>query len=205
LNLTFDDGPDPQWTPQILQPLARDSVVATFFMVGERVAAEPALAKRVLAAGHEIQLHCHRHIRHTELSERELQRDTETALATLESVGVSPSLWRAPWGACTEASRRIAERLGLELVRWSIDTHDWRGDPPRAMLYRTRHRLAEGGAVLMHDAVGPGARRVGCENTVALVPELVRAARAGGLSITSMRGVAARVTAVEQPDTGVVA
>ncbi len=205
LNLTFDDGPDPQWTLQILQQLERDGVAATFFMVGERVSAEPAMAARVLAAGHDLQLHCHRHIRHTELSEAELQRDCETALGALERVGVRPRLWRAPWGVCTDASHLVAERLGLELVRWSIDTHDWRGDHPQAMFDRTLHRLPEGGAVLMHDALGPGARRAGCQNTVALVAKLVRAARAGGVPIAPMRGRAWCAVAAERPDTGVAA
>ncbi len=160
-------------------------------MVGERVLAEPHLARGVRAAGHDIQLHCHRHIRHTELTEAELRHDSESALAALESVGVRARLWRAPWGVCTDATHRVAERLGLRLVRWSIDTHDWRGDEPQAMLDHTRHRLPDGGAVLMHDALGPGARRAGCENTLALLPALAAAARAYGLALAPMdRGCA---------------
>ncbi len=187
LSLTFDDGPDPIWTPQVLRQLERCRATATFFMVGERVVAQPGLAHQVRAAGHDIQLHCHRHVRHTELTEAELQHDSESALAALGSVGVRPWLWRAPWGLCTGASRRVAKRLGLGLVRWSIDTHDWRGDHPDAMLSHARSRLADRGVVLMHDALGPGARRCGCENTVALLPGLTAAARADGLALTPMR------------------
>jgi peptidoglycan-N-acetylglucosamine deacetylase len=183
LSLTFDDGPDPSWTPQMLQQLKRCRAAATFFMVGERVLAEPSLAREALAAGHDIQLHCHRHVRHTELTEAELKHDGESALAAFESVGVRPQLWRAPWGVCTDATHRVAERLGLQLVHWSIDTHDWRGDEPQAMLDRMRSQLADGGAILMHDALGPGARRAGCQNTVALLPALVAAARAQGVPL----------------------
>ncbi len=138
-----------------------------------------------------------------ELTEAELQHDSESALAALESVGVRPRLWRAPWGVCTDASHRIAERLGLQLVRWSIDTHDWRGDPPRAMLDHARSQLADGGTVLMHDALGPGARRGGCQNTLALVPQLAAAARAHGLLLAPM-GYRAhrRPLATGQPTTG---
>jgi len=186
LSLTFDDGPDPVWTPLVLEQLARCEVTATFYMVGERVCAHHGLAQTVLAAGHDIQLHCHRHIRHTELTEAELARDAASALGALAEVGVRPRLWRAPWGVCTEASVRVAQRLDLRLVRWSIDTHDWRGDPPQAMLRRARPRLTGGGAVLMHDALGPGARRSGCQNTVALVPALAAAARTHGLALTPM-------------------
>ncbi len=186
LSLTFDDGPDATWTPLVLEQLAYCQVAATFFMVGERVLAHPDLARKVFAAGHDIQLHCHRHVRHTELTEAELQRDSESALAALESVGVRPRLWRAPWGVCTDASHRVAERLGLQLVRWSIDTHDWRGDEPQAMLDHTRSQLTDGGAVLMHDALGPGARRAGCQNTITLLPALTTAARAQDLALGPM-------------------
>jgi peptidoglycan/xylan/chitin deacetylase (PgdA/CDA1 family) len=186
LSLTFDDGPDATWTPQILQQLQRCHATATFFMVGERVLAHPGLAHRVLVAGHDIQLHCHRHVRHTELTEAELQHDSESALAALESVGVRPWLWRAPWGVCTDASYRVAERLGLQLVRWSIDTHDWRGDEPLAMLDQARPQLVDGADVLMHDALGPGARRAGCQNTLALLPKLAALGRAHGLILVPM-------------------
>jgi peptidoglycan-N-acetylglucosamine deacetylase len=186
LSLTFDDGPDPTWTPQILRQLERCDAVATFFMAGARVLDEPDLARAVLAAGHDVQLHCHHHIRHTELTEAELRHDSESALGALESVGVRPWLWRAPWGICTDATYRVAERLRLQLVRWSIDTHDWRGDEPQAMLDHARHQLADGGAILMHDALGPGARRAGCENTLALLPALAAAARAHGLALAPM-------------------
>jgi peptidoglycan/xylan/chitin deacetylase (PgdA/CDA1 family) len=186
LSLTFDDGPDPTWTPQIVEQLQRCHVAATFFMVGERVLAEPVLARKVLAAGHDIQLHCHRHVRHTELTEAELQHDSESALAALESVGVHPWLWRAPWGVCTDASHRVAERLGLQLMRWSIDTHDWRGDEPQTMLDHARSQLVDGGAVLMHDGLGPGARRAGCQNTLALLAQLTALARAHDLLLAPM-------------------
>jgi peptidoglycan/xylan/chitin deacetylase (PgdA/CDA1 family) len=206
LSLTFDDGPDPTWTPQILRQLERCSAAATFFVVGERVLAQPDLARKVIAAGHDIQLHCHRHIRHTELTEAELQHDSELALAALESIGLRPRLWRAPWGVCTEATRRVAGRLGLQLVRWSIDTHDWRGDEPQAMLDHACPRLADGGAVLMHDALGPGARRAGCQNTLVLVAQLAAAARAHGLSLAPMGGPTHdRPVDIGQATTGVAA
>jgi peptidoglycan-N-acetylglucosamine deacetylase len=187
LHFTFDDGPDETWTPLVLEQLARCRVTATYFMVGERVLARPEIARAVLAAGHDVQLHCHRHVRHTEFTEAELRRDAETALAVLGAAGATPRLWRAPWGVCTPASVRVAERLGLQLVRWSIDTHDWRGDEPRAMLAHAQTQLADGGAVLMHDALGPGTRRAGCENTIALLPGLATAARARGLALAPMR------------------
>jgi peptidoglycan/xylan/chitin deacetylase (PgdA/CDA1 family) len=199
LSFTFDDGPDETWTPRVLEQLAHCEVTATFFMVGERVRAHPDLARTVLAAGHEIQLHCDRHIRHTELTEAELQLDTEMALDALAMVGVRPRLWRAPWGICTDASVRAAAQVDVQLVRWSIDTHDWRGDQPEHMLAGAHDKLADGGAVLMHDAIGPGARRAGCQNTIALLPALAAAARAGGLSLAPMQHQAISPPAIGAP------
>jgi peptidoglycan-N-acetylglucosamine deacetylase len=187
LSLTFDDGPDGTWTPPIVEQLASCEARGTFFMVGERILAEPALARAVLAAGHDIELHCHRHVRHTELSEEQLQLDTEEGIAALAGVGVRPRLWRAPWGICTDASVRVADRLGLRLVGWAIDTHDWRGDPAQAMLAHAQARLSDGGAILMHDALGPGARRDGCQNTIELLPALVAGARERGLALGPMQ------------------
>jgi peptidoglycan-N-acetylglucosamine deacetylase len=176
LSFTFDDGPDETWTPLVLEQLARCEVTATFFMIGERVRLRPEVANLVLAAGQDVQLHCDRHVRHTELTEAELLLDTETALDALWQIGVRPRLWRAPWGICNDTSVRVAAR----------------GDLPLRMLARVRERLHDGGAVLMHDAIGPGARRAGCQNTVALLPALAAVARDRGLALAPMRVMSRR-------------
>jgi peptidoglycan/xylan/chitin deacetylase (PgdA/CDA1 family) len=183
LSLTFDDGPDELWTACVLRALERHAITGTFFMVGERVLATPTLARAVVAAGHEVQLHCHRHIRHTELNEAEIARDASAALGAFARIGVRPRYWRPPWGVCTPATVRVAERNGLTLCRWSIDTRDWRGDSAAAMLAHAIPLLATGGAVLMHDALGPGALRAGCENTVELLDLLIARAKSEGLDI----------------------
>jgi peptidoglycan/xylan/chitin deacetylase (PgdA/CDA1 family) len=91
-------------------------------------------------------------------------------------------------------------------VRWSIDTHDWRDDEPRAMLDDARPQLANGGVVLMHDALGPGAMRAGCENTLELLPQLAAAARAHGLLLAPMSNHDRRAGArVRRPMTKVAA
>lgn len=172
LLLTFDDGPDEKWTPRVLEELDRCEMSATFFLIGERVRAAPQIPHLQELAGHQIGLHCDRHIRHTELSEKEIEEDTLAALATLSRLGVYPTLWRTPWGVSTPATLRVAERHGLELVHWTHDTHDWRGDPAEEMLEQAASNIGEDAIVLMHDALGPGALREGCENTVALLAPL---------------------------------
>lgn len=183
--LTFDDGPDETWTPRVLEELERCEMSATFFLIGERVRAAPRIPELQALAGHEIGLHCDRHIRHSELSESEIEEDTLAALATLSKLGLYPTIWRTPWGVRTSATLRVAARHGLELIHWTHDTHDWRGDSAAEMLEEAPPNLGEDAVVLMHDALGPGALRAGCENTVALLAPLCALAHPGLRAVAS--------------------
>jgi peptidoglycan/xylan/chitin deacetylase (PgdA/CDA1 family) len=170
---TFDDGPDPIWTPRVLAELDRCGAQATFFMVGERVERAAGLARAVVDRGHDVELHCHRHIRHIDLTDRELREDTRVALAAFARAGLPrPTRWRAPWGICTEATKRVATELELELVDWSADSHDWRGDASAEMLEAVDAEIEDGAIVLMHDGLGPGALRAGVGETVELIGPL---------------------------------
>jgi peptidoglycan/xylan/chitin deacetylase (PgdA/CDA1 family) len=201
LALTFDDGPNDYWTSYVLGVLAQAEVSGTFFMIGECLRAARSAAQAVLDAGCEIQLHCDRHVRHSELSEAEIEADTRRALDAFAELGVRPTLWRTPWGVYTEATERVAARHGLSLVHWTIDTHDWRGDSVATMLAIARARFEPGGIVLMHDGLGPGSQRIGAQNTVELLLPLIAAARAEGLSVGSLSqvGDALGATALGSP------
>jgi peptidoglycan/xylan/chitin deacetylase (PgdA/CDA1 family) len=183
VSFTFDDGPDEVWSSRVHAELERLGVHATFFAIGERVQLYPELVRATLDTGHDVELHCHHHIRHTQLSEPELRHDTERALEALSRAGAQPTWWRAPWGISTAATERVARSFGLRLVGWSIDTHDWRGDTPAAMLAAAKSELRAGGPVLMHDGLGPGSRRLGCGSTVALLEGLSEASRELGLPV----------------------
>ena len=154
--------------------------------------AAPSLARAILEAGHEVGLHCHRHVRHSDLGEAEIEADTCAALATLGDLGIDPVRWRTPWGTLTPASVTVACRHALELVHWTHDTHDWRGDSATAMLASAQAALADGGVVLMHDAFGPGATREGCENTLAVIAPLSELAASRGLAVLPLSEVPVR-------------
>jgi peptidoglycan-N-acetylglucosamine deacetylase len=179
--LTFDDGPDPVWTPRVLDALAAAAARATFFVMAPRVAAHPATLAAALAAGHDVELHCGAHVRHTDAGRAAVEADTREALAVLGAHGVQPRRWRPPWGVRAEWSGAVAAAHGLELVGWTADPHDWRGDAAGTMLKAIAPRLAPGAVVLLHDGIGPGARRDGCAETVRLVPRLVAHLRGRGL------------------------
>jgi peptidoglycan-N-acetylglucosamine deacetylase len=171
--LTFDDGPDPVWTPQVLDALRRVGVHATFFVIVPLVLEHPHIISSMLEEGHRVEFHCTEHVRHTHRSRREVEVDTRDGLNTLRRVGIEPRFWRPPWGVLAPWTEKVAEGFGLRLAPWSADTRDWRGDPARQMLRRIEPLLGPGSIVLMHDALGPGALRIGCEETVVLVEPLV--------------------------------
>jgi peptidoglycan/xylan/chitin deacetylase (PgdA/CDA1 family) len=186
--LTFDDGPDPEWTPRVLEALGRGAARATFFLDARRALVQRALVREVVARGHEVAFHCFEHIRHSERTAAELHAEVDLGLGLLDLVGVKPTAWRAPWGIETDATRDLAAAHDLRLWGWNVDTHDWRGDSAQRMFsaLEAQGGLRAGDVILMHDGIGPGARRDGCGETVALTELLLAAAELGGLETASV-------------------
>jgi peptidoglycan/xylan/chitin deacetylase (PgdA/CDA1 family) len=180
-SLTFDDGPDPVWTPAVLDALARAGARATFFVLGEAAERHPEPLARALAEGHAVEVHGHAHLRHPAHPCERVADDVDRALATLRRLGARPAYWRAPWGDLAAWTPALAEGRDLQLAGWTADTHDWRGDGVEAMFADVTPLLVEHAVVLAHDGLGPGALRQGCEHTVALIEPLVAAARERGL------------------------
>lgn len=194
--LTFDDGPDPAWTPRILTALERRGAHATFFVEARRATRHRDLIEAAIAGGNEIGFHCVDHVRHSERESDEVAADVEIGLEMLDGIGVRPRVWRAPWGIETDTTRRLAAENRLRLWGWNVDTHDWRGDDVRRMFgaLEAQGGLRDGDVILMHDALGPGALREGCAETVALTELLLAGAEAGGLeasTVSACEGVSA--------------
>jgi peptidoglycan-N-acetylglucosamine deacetylase len=166
VELTFDDGPDPVWTPAVLAALSGSALHAIFFVIAPRAAAHPELVAAIRARGHAVELHCAEHVRHTDADRATIEEDTRRAIATLAGLGIRPRRWRTPWGVQAPWTEEIAAEHALELYGWDVDSHDWRGDGAERMLAAVGPELREGAVVLLHDGLGPGARRRGCEETV---------------------------------------
>jgi peptidoglycan-N-acetylglucosamine deacetylase len=186
LALTFDDGPDPDVTPRLLDVLGAADAIATFFPIAARAAAHPELIARIVADGHRIGLHCHEHIRHSHRSIAWGRRDTARALELLGSLGVRPTLWRTPWGDTAAWSDRVAGENRLRIIGWTVDTHDWRGDGADEMLRATHVGLRAGAIVLAHDGIGPGARRTDARATVDYTRMVIDYATEAGLELGSV-------------------
>jgi peptidoglycan/xylan/chitin deacetylase (PgdA/CDA1 family) len=153
--LTFDDGPDPEHTPRILDLLGERGVRATFFVFGVRARRHRELVARMLEAGHQVQPHCWAdHASHLRMSEAEIEVEIERTLGTLAHLGCPPPrLWRPPYGDVREPETRVvAQRHGLEVVTWTLDTRDW--DAEGALtLEEVNARLEPDSVVLMHDPI----------------------------------------------------
>lgn len=187
LALTFDDGPDAVGTALVLAALADARAHATFFVIAPRAQAHPELIARIQAGGHTIGLHCYEHVRHSERDQEACRDDTESALRTLGSLGVTPVLWRTPWGDTASWTASIAREHGLRLVGWTVDTRDWRGDGAASMFAATRAGLTPGAVVLAHDGIGPGARRSDVRETATYVGQAAAHACSQGLELVALR------------------
>jgi peptidoglycan/xylan/chitin deacetylase (PgdA/CDA1 family) len=194
--LTYDDGPHPAWTSLVLRALEQRGAHATFFVQARRAVEHRGLIEEMLEGGHEVAFHCLDHVRHSLRAGDAVGQDLEIGLELLAQVGVQPQAWRAPWGDETEVTRRLAAEFGLRLWGWNVDTHDWRGDTTARMLdaVEVQGGLRDGDVILMHDGLGPGARRDGCAATVGLTEGLLQRAEKPGLAampVSACEGVLA--------------
>ncbi len=150
--LTFDDGPDPQWTPRILDILAEAAVPATFFLVGRLAVRHPALVRRLVAEGHEAGNHTWSH-RHpwTMFSSTARKEVHDGAAAIAGIIGPTPRSFRPPHGRLRQCMIEEAERGGQTLVLWNRSAVDW---GPLGSAHGVADRLSSvqaGDIVLMHD------------------------------------------------------
>ncbi|HEY5286914.1 MAG TPA: polysaccharide deacetylase family protein [Solirubrobacteraceae bacterium] len=152
--ITFDDGPHAQGTPAVLEVLAEHGTRATFFLVGEQVLRNPAAAAEIVAAGHAIGLHCHRHRNLLRLAPWQVRDDVNRAQAAIEdATGISPTLYRPPYGILNASALRIARRAGRRTLLWSHWGRDWRASAtPASIAACVTKDVAQGSILLLHDA-----------------------------------------------------
>lgn len=156
-SLTFDDGPDPEFTPEILDILDRYDIRSTFFMMGWNASAHPALARAVVEAGHEIANHTENHHNLTFTSPEETFEEIHRGAETIEAVtAVRPRWFRPPRGQLSGFSVRYASMLGTDTVVWSV-TRGVRGEgTPEEVRRHVAEHLGAGDIVDLHDGLGRG-------------------------------------------------
>jgi len=181
--LTFDDGPDPTYTPQVLDILRQHQAPATFFAVGSAANAYPALTSAIAADGHSLANHTWSHRDLRTVSESGYAHEIGTTARLLESYTGEPvRCTRPPYGAVNSTVvSRLAAR-GQATVMWSSDSLDWRRPGVNAVIRNALAGLGPGSIILMHDGGGPRGQ------TVAALPQIIQAIRARGYQLVPICG-----------------
>ena len=149
--LTFDDGPNPEYTPRILDLLAEHGVKATFFVVGARIEKFPDVLRRVAAEGHAIGSHTQSHRELPALSREELSWELATCRQNIAEVaGVDTRLVRPPRGRISLLALHRVKALGYKLVHWSRTYSDYRCDGREALLARMRPQPPRARDIILH-------------------------------------------------------
>jgi len=188
LALTFDDGPDPDWTPKILDILKEKGVRASFFIIGENAQANPDLVRRILAEGHDVGNHTFTHPNLGDLPDPLVKLEINATQRLFEALtGRSMRLFRAPFLGDAEPTTSdeivpidIAQSMGYVTVGLHVDTNDWLHPPADVIVQRALERVSEpnpderGHIILLHDSGGDRSQ------TVAALPKLIDSLRGKG-------------------------
>jgi peptidoglycan/xylan/chitin deacetylase (PgdA/CDA1 family) len=159
--LTFDDGPDPRYTPHILDTLAEHDVRAMFFVCGEMAVGNQDLLARMSDEGHVVGNHTWSHPLLTRLSRSRIRSEMERTCDVIEDAyGEQPEWFRAPYGAWNRAAFQLGAELGMEPLAWTVDTLDWTTPGTRRIVGAVEHGAAPGVVVLSHDAGGDRSQSV---------------------------------------------
>lgn len=173
LALTYDDGPNDPHTLRLLEVLEKRGVKATFFLIGRYVEARPDIVRALVSAGHAIGNHTYTHpnlIFTSRLQTRtQLQ---ECGRAIQEATGVSPKLFRPPFGGRLRSTLQVVRALGMETVMWNASGRDWEAPAARSIEERVSAKVRGGNIILLHDGghKGMGADR---SHTVAATDLLI--------------------------------
>lgn len=186
--LTFDDGPDPKWTPRILDVLKENGVRATFFLVGVNAEKYPGLVRRIVAEGHEIGNHTYYHPNLAVCWPEHVRLELNATQLLLEEItGRSTTLFRPPYNADTSPSSlaelaplQIANEMNYLVVLENIDPQDWARPGAGVILQRIRQQRRDGSIILLHDAGGDRSQ------TVAALPEIIDWLRTRGDTIVPL-------------------
>lgn len=185
VSLTFDDGPDPEWTPRVLDVLAREGVRAAFFLIGQRARRAPEQARRIADAGHDLGNHTWSHPSLWRCGPAHTEREIADGHAAIaDAAGAPPRFFRPPWGKTNLAMFGVARELGTPCVFWTVQPESRRPIVPAEQTRRGLARARAGAIYDLHDADGvPGAGR----RLVEYLPALIAGLRAQGYALVPLR------------------
>jgi peptidoglycan/xylan/chitin deacetylase (PgdA/CDA1 family) len=187
--ITFDDGPDPTYTPRVLDILKKYGIKACFFVLGYKARAYPELITRMVAEGHEVASHGFRHHFPWFLGPRALFREVrESSRVIADITGRPPRLYRPPWGLFNLFSLLHSHLFGQRVVLWSFMSWDWgRRCTPESITRQVLSRVREGSILVFHDSDDtPGAASGAPEKMLAALPLIIEGLRQRGFSVAPL-------------------
>jgi peptidoglycan/xylan/chitin deacetylase (PgdA/CDA1 family) len=184
LALTFDDGPDAEWTPRVLDILGHAGVRATFFVIGARAVRAPAVVKRIAAEGHEVANHSWSHRNLWFCGPRATREQVRRGHDTIADLtGTAPRHFRPPWGMVNAAMFSAVRSAGERVVFWSIQPEGQRPASAERQVAYVLHRAHAGAIIDLHDAEGtPRAP----ERLVEALPGMIEGLRTAGYTLTTV-------------------
>ncbi|MEU2064154.1 glycosyltransferase [Streptomyces sp. NPDC013455] len=199
--LTFDDGPDPTWTPKVLDILRKYDVPGTFFLVGSMVSRYPGIVSTMVRQGNEVGVHTFTHVDLSYQSGARVDREMEqTQLALAGAAGITTTLFRAPYSSETDAidnwSWPVYEKLGQDgytSVFVDTDSDDWKRPGVSRIVQWATPKGTEGASVLFHDAGGDRSQ------TIEALPKYIEKMKAKGYTFTTVSGVMEKQGAAAGP------
>lgn len=187
--ITFDDGPDPRYTPQVLDILKQHNVKACFFVLGEKARAYPELVLRMKREGHEVASHGFRHHIPWFLGPRGIIREVkEASKAIAEITGSPPRLYRPPWGLFNLFSLLHSFLFGQQVVLWSFLSWDWsRRSTPESIARKVLSRVHDGSILVFHDSDDtPGASQGASAKMLLALPIILAELKKRGFKVTPL-------------------
>ena len=172
--LTFDDGPIPEVTPQVLEILDRYHVKATFFMVGENIDKHPDVFEQVVKAGHAVGNHTYNHLKGWKYSQQEY-------LANVAKFPKETNLFRPPYGKAWIWQRRALVKQGYRIIYWDVLTRDYdRRVTPEQMLAHVKRDVRKGSIINFHDSLKSN------ERMLAVLPQVIEYLQAQGYVLRAL-------------------
>jgi peptidoglycan/xylan/chitin deacetylase (PgdA/CDA1 family) len=186
--ITFDDGPDPIYTPEILDILKEKNVVATFFLIGKHIEQYPELANRIVEEGHSIGNHTYSHKSIGPLTARAVYQEIIKAQEVMEGItGVRPTLFRPPRGVYSSHAGKVLKDNRYTLVLWDISAVDWAEFPAKNVVSNVLSKVKPGSIILFHDSgdllTFSGGNR---SATVNALPEIIDRLRSDGYEFVNV-------------------
>ncbi|MCL6597868.1 MAG: polysaccharide deacetylase family protein [Alicyclobacillus macrosporangiidus] len=182
--LTFDDGPDTEWTPQILSILSSEQVKATFCCVGQRVRSNPDVLRRITREGHVVANHSYHHPNLTKLTREQIRTEiTSTNQAIAQIIHRTPRFIRPPYGALNRTVIEVVQELNMKILFWNVDSLDWAGLTGPQVAANVLSHVSPGSIILMHSA---GGRGESLQDTVDALPYIIHVLRREGYSFRTV-------------------